>query len=214
MALMLKNGLVYMHIPKTGGNWLTSLLEKNDLVTGAAGHKHATYEALVCTDAGKQAKAAGAAISGYFCVVRNPISWYESWYKYQCHREWRRWGVPGDLLRWHVMAGLNMAAPADFNVFMERVNYQSPGFVSHLYSRYTLGSGALVLKTETIRDDLLNLRRKTGLALPEADILSFPKVGVSPPRPVQWEADLKRLTVTNEITAFRAYGYDTEEALG
>ncbi|MGY6532294.1 hypothetical protein [Glycocaulis sp.] len=213
MALLLSNGLVYMHIPKTGGNWLTTLIERHHLVLSSLGHKHATYEALVGTEAEHAARRAGTAITGFFCVVRNPVSWYESWYKYQCHREWRQWGVVGDLSRWHVMSSLNMDAPTDFNTFIERVNRKSPGFVSQLYSRYTLDSGAFILKTESIRTDFAKLCQSTGLAVPEADVHSLAEIGVSPPKPIEWDPQLKKITVNNEIAAFHSYNYDPEEAL-
>jgi len=40
MALLLRNGAVFLHIPKTGGNWVRGVLEKLDFIEGEIGHKH------------------------------------------------------------------------------------------------------------------------------------------------------------------------------
>jgi len=196
-----------------GQNWLTDLMERQGVVAAKLGHKHSTYEALVGTGVEEVARAAGIDVTGYFCVVRNPISWYESWYKYQCHRDWRQWGMAGNLSRWHVMAGLNMNKPLNFNDFMERVNQQIPGFVTQLFSRYVLGAQSYVLKIETIRVNLVQMCRESGLVLDDQEVLRSPKLGVSPETEVWWDPFVKRVTVESELAAFRAYGYDPDESL-
>jgi hypothetical protein len=47
MALILKNDVLYLHVPKTGGNWLTATLKAEDLIIGSISHKHATYDYVV-----------------------------------------------------------------------------------------------------------------------------------------------------------------------
>ena len=44
MALLLKNNAVFLHIPKTGGTWVRSVLQEFDLVQGPLGHGHSDFE--------------------------------------------------------------------------------------------------------------------------------------------------------------------------
>ena len=41
MAILLKNGVIFLHIPKTGGSWVTAVLEDQGLVKRPIGHIHA-----------------------------------------------------------------------------------------------------------------------------------------------------------------------------
>ena len=89
MALILKNGAVFLHIPKTGGNWVTRILEELDLIDTEVPHKHAD----VCHFFSQWSKQGRGIFGGrlgrdrsqakqdkpfMFCFVRNPLSWYES----------------------------------------------------------------------------------------------------------------------------------------
>ena len=44
MALLLKNNIIYLHIPKTGGTTLRELFKKNNLIKYEIGYKHATLD--------------------------------------------------------------------------------------------------------------------------------------------------------------------------
>ena len=46
MAILLKCGAIFLHIPKTGGNWASNVLEENDLVFANIGGRHAGPEQL------------------------------------------------------------------------------------------------------------------------------------------------------------------------
>ena len=41
MALILKNGAIFLHVPKTGGSWVTAVLKDQGLVKRSIGHIHA-----------------------------------------------------------------------------------------------------------------------------------------------------------------------------
>ncbi|HEY6565230.1 MAG TPA: hypothetical protein VIY86_12070, partial [Pirellulaceae bacterium] len=43
MAVQLKCGAVFLHIPKTGGSWVRSVLQEQALVQRQLGHMHADY---------------------------------------------------------------------------------------------------------------------------------------------------------------------------
>ncbi len=56
MALQLKCGAIFLHIPKTGGSWVTDVLVKQGLVRKQFGHIHADWvRAMVYTDTARAA---------------------------------------------------------------------------------------------------------------------------------------------------------------
>lgn len=207
MAKILKNGLVYLHIPKTGGNWLTEILSAQNLIIDEFGHKHASYDALLAESLAEICERHGLSRLIYFCVVRHPLRWYESWFKYQTSRHWKNWGKAGDLERWHVMSEMNRNKAEDFNAFMALVNKNTPGFVHQLFGSYTNGSNAYVLKNECIAQDFMSLCDQLGLEIDKKAVLAAPPLGVSPEMRISWDKDILQETLENELPAFRRYGY-------
>ncbi|MHA6324813.1 hypothetical protein [Roseivivax sp. CAU 1753] len=215
MALLLRQDLVYLHIPKTGGNWLTKVLEDQGLVVAPVSHKHATYDLI----AGQVRQAKGAFFKRrvlprgpltYVAVVRHPMRWYESWFKYQSSKAFRDWGHPGQAANWHVMSPLNGTRDDDFNTFLDKVTSRAPGFVSGMYAAYCAGSNARVLQNETIRDDLASLNRDLGLGIPDAAIFDTPAHGVSPAMALTWDRAMFDRVARYEASALAAYDYDPE----
>ena len=43
MALLLRNGAVFLHVPKTGGTWVTRVLEQAGLVRSAIATRHSDF---------------------------------------------------------------------------------------------------------------------------------------------------------------------------
>ncbi|SIS57531.1 hypothetical protein SAMN05421759_101516 [Roseivivax lentus] len=218
MALLLKDDIVYLHIPKTGGNWLTKILSDHDLVVASVSHKHATYDLI----AGQVRQAKGGYFRRrvlpkgklrYLAVVRHPMRWYESWFKYQTSKEFRRWGQPGQAANWHVMSPLNEITDDDFNTFLDKITTRAPGFVSGMYAAYCAASGAHILKNETIRDDLAAFNRAAGLGIPETAIFDSPAHGVSPRMTLTWDPALFDRVARLEAAALAAHGY-TDPAAG
>lgn len=120
MALILKSGAVFLHIPKTGGNLVTSVLRESGLVRAQLGHKHADMSRLLVPADGRVSKpvlflemrrimTALRPKPFLFCFVRHPLKWYESWFKYKAQpaRNWRTWGSERELLDWHPAAPLS-----------------------------------------------------------------------------------------------------------
>ena len=47
MALVLRNDVLLLHIPRTGGTWVTDVLHRHRLVIGKIGSdKHSTFDHL------------------------------------------------------------------------------------------------------------------------------------------------------------------------
>jgi len=215
MALVLKNNVLYLHIPKTGGNWLTKMVHDQGLVKGELGHKHATFDYISPRPGALRSMTSSwRHISGsptVLCVVRNPLSWYESWFRYQISREWRDWGQEGNPGRWHVCAALNPCKAPDFMTFMRSVNKQVPGFLTCFLGRYTHGANATVLRNETLAQDFVAFAERVDLPVDRDALLTAGRVGESPKMKLEWDDEVLRETVENERAAFRAYGYELPE---
>jgi len=144
-----------------------------------------------------------------FCFVRNPLSWYESWFKYmkQPSRQWRSWGDEKDPYKWHPNSMLNGLGHCDFSEFVKNVNKNRPGYVTELFSWYTRPQMGFVGKQESLVDDLISVLNVMNLGFDEQLIRDHEKVGVSPESEVIWPAELKIETALLEYAGLARYGY-------
>lgn len=225
MALLLKDGSIFLHIPKTGGNWVTTVLREQNLVRAEFGHKHADLAHLFSRPAkrrlrnlpgwlgmlGARRHWARGGKPFMFCFVRHPLTWYESWFKYmnQAHTNWRNFGDEKSLYDWHPNAVLNGLGSTDFNRFVRNVAARRPGYVTELYGAYTAPAVDFVGKQENLREDLIRVLTRLGLEFDEAFIRSHREVGVSSPQSVEvaWDAELRQQVEKLEYAGLVRYGY-------
>lgn len=222
MALILKGGAVFLHIPKTGGNWVTAVLRECGLVQAHLGHKHADMSRLLAPVDGRTGRPVGyfglrkivVALRPkpfMFCFVRHPLKWYESWFKYMAQpaRNWRAWGSEQDLFDWHPNAALNGCGADDFNQFVRNVAAKRPGYVTELYAGYTQPQLDQVGRQETLRQDLVAVLKRLNLNFDEDFVMNYQPVGVSPEpeRKVEWEPELRARVLGLEQVALLRYGY-------
>ena len=64
--------------------------------------------------------------------MRNPFSWYESWWRYQEERGWPEW-PNRDVCPWHPNEALNGLGSNSFNQFMYKVVNERPGYVTEMF---------------------------------------------------------------------------------
>lgn len=224
MALVLKCGAIFLHIPKTGGSWVRQVLGDCDVIHYELGDKHADMDQVryyAKFRSGKQflqylvrkkvtGKVLRRAEENYytFCFVRHPLDWYESYWKFNSERGWPRWGEERDVMKWHPNAELSGCENEDFNGFVRQVIRHHPGYVTNLYSRYTR-SIDFVGKQENLVQDLSAVLTHLNVKFDEEKLRSRERVNVSrSSEDVQWDSDLRRQVERLEYASIVRYGYD------
>lgn len=234
MTIRLINGAEFLHIPKTGGTWVTSILEKNNLISKQLGHKHADYNhtLLGSTLTGRQHLKEGGRLAkqkifnlvGYvpksnsqsgfrFCFVRHPLSWYESWWKFMKAREWENADIPYSRTNFHPNSILNKHGSDDFNEFVSNVVREKPGYVSELFFAYTKPDISFIGRTENLREDLAYLLDLLSLPYEPVTLEKSAKMNVAKTdaKEIQWDPELKKTVMRLELPALLFFGYLSEK---
>jgi len=194
MALLLNNNMMFIHIPKTGGNWITEVLKINNLINRALPEKHDTPEII-------KSKYPNINPIKKFCFIRNPITWYESWFQYATMKNWRNWGKH----KWHPCKRLNGLGDKAFNKFIENVIKHCPSYLSNLYSLYTKDCD-FVGKQEDLEKDLV---KTLGIELKLID-----KIGVSKKLKIRWNKALKdKIIELEKDILIKYYGFRKPEII-
>lgn len=241
MALLLKDGSVFLHVPKTGGLFVTEVLEGLGLVERRIHHIHADATAVArhvmpfaafCHDVTWQAKAlvplawkkrthrrlrrpeqptnpAARTKTATFCFVRDPMKWYESFWRYMCEHDWFEYGDPMNPLEPHPWARLRGLGSHDFNQFMRGVIRTNPGYVSEMFARYTPPWVSFVGRQETLMDDLVRFLNLRGFSFDEQRLKTWKRTNVSsaPEQGIEWDPDVRMEVERLEYAARRRYGY-------
>jgi hypothetical protein len=231
MAYLLRNGAVFLHIPKTGGTWIKQVLQELDLIQAPLGHQHSDWERSFWHDKlhrdfkvmryifrrvvrSRQAQPRINPNCFKFCFIREPLRWYESYWRFMESLDWnwKSWGDERDPYRWHPCAMVNGLESPDFNTFMHNVNKKRPGFVTEMYGWYVRPGIGFVGKQECLRQDLIKAFSLMNLEVDVSRILSMPRQNESPahiPMP-EWDPALKRATLRFEYAGYLRFGYPVE----
>lgn len=218
MAELLKNGDVFIHVPKSGGNWVRDLLRRQNLWRCRIGYKHSTperindvwrfhrWQFLKHLPTRPDVTPAKLRRAYKFCFVRNPVAWYESWWKFMAG-DWHPWEVG----RWHPQRPIDGCGSDDFNTFVENVLRDHPSYVSEMYAEYARGCD-FVGRTETMADDLESVLGERGISFEPARFSTVARVNVSPKRLglPQWKPEVFRRLVDSERSAIVTFGYEDE----
>ena len=224
MALLLHHDALFLHVPKTGGMWVSAALRDLGAVRCRVATKHSDMERVLnCArrHPGRYVEAvfkAGPAWQRHargafkFCFVRHPLAWYESYWSFTRARGWTVWGVDKrGHPRWHPNAPLDGLGDDDFNRFMRNVLARSPGYVSRMYAWYATPAIDFVGKQEHLVDDLMTALRTIGCAFDERALRARPPVNASARSGVPaWDPVLKSEVASAESAAFERFGYSVE----
>ncbi|MCK4786028.1 MAG: sulfotransferase family 2 domain-containing protein, partial [Desulfobacteraceae bacterium] len=211
MAILLKNGAIFLHIPKTGGNWIAKVLEQARVSHLCFGHKHLDLDEVMRFERYLVAANRWNEPSYQlfrFCFVRHPVHWYESWWRMMQKLGWPDWGTDGSIDDWHPNAVLNGLGHQNFNHFVEKVLRKRPGYVTELYGRYTNSGINFIGRQENLIEDLLKALRECSVTVDEVLIRSIHRVNVSDRAiKVDWDPDLLAEVSKVEYASIRRYGY-------
>lgn len=226
MAVILRSGAVFLHAPKTGGSWVNAVLEDQGLVRTFVKPKHVSayrfqeyarhHPELYLYYSLRHGPRWHAVTRGSFrfFFVRNPLSWYESIWRYMNGRGWEPFPERPTRLStpWHPKTPLYRHASSDFNEFVAGVLRDSPGYVTNLYNYYDAIPADFVGRQERLADDLVRVLTQLGERFDEDRIRSFPRINESGrSERVVWDPALRRLAERVEHAALARYGYLADE---
>lgn len=222
MPLQLKSGAIFLHVPKTGGQWVHHVLQEQGLIHRQFGYAHADlnrsrYLAGCEHLQPRLSRSIGRWVKDrlpsrerdpwFFCFVRHPLKWYESWFRYRRGKQ----HLPRTVLSWHPHAILKGTVTGDFNEFLTNAVACRPGFVSELYASFATPGVQFIGRQENLVDDLVHVLRRLNENFDEDFLRNYRKVNESHVSrdAVSWRPDLRRLLTRLELPALAHYGYLT-----
>ena len=213
MATLLKCGALFLHVPKTGGNWVSDVLEAHDLVFAHVGGKHAALPQLaplLCLlDTPQRYDRANRPLFT-FCFVRHPLRWYESWYRMNVALGWPDWATDDEA--WNPSVELNGLRAESFNGFVEKVLRWRKGFLTGLYDYYARDAH-FVGRQENLVHNLIAIFHFLKIPMDGGRIATHDPVNVSAPVDIGLDLSLRNELEASERDAFERYGYPTSTAL-
>ncbi|HXE81267.1 MAG TPA: sulfotransferase family 2 domain-containing protein [Vicinamibacterales bacterium] len=227
MAVILRSGAVFLHVPKTGGSWVNAVLADQGLIRTYVKPKHVSacrfreyarhhpeLYVYYCLKHGPRWHARTRGTFRFF-FVRHPLAWYESIWKYMSGRRWRPFPErPSPFSSpWHPKSTLYRHASDDFNEFMTRVLDDQPGYVTNLYHYYDAIPADFVGHQEHLADDLIEVLKRLNEKFDEERIRRFPRINESGRvRPPSWAPEVRARAEALEYAALVKYGYVRERA--
>jgi hypothetical protein len=210
LAQLLRGGAVFLHVPKAGGTWVTDVLKRQGLIRRRFAHEHAGIDlAMIWLSRHRWLNTPPY----IFCFVRNPLSWYESFFAFMSDPkiDWREWGssASGPARGWHPNYMLNGCCSSDFNTFVRNVIRKRPGYVTEFFGWYAKPPIAFVGKQENLADDLIAALRGCKAEFDEDAIRRSAPLNVSAgAHAIEWDPALRKEVIQLEFASFLRYGYE------
>jgi len=192
----------FVHIPKTGGNFVRLCLAENDLELREANEGP---DGRTPTQAHQSHRALAAYPDLFsYSFVRNPYQWYRSAFCYRQQRGWPQHGRGMDL---------DACKSDSFAEFVFGACEAFPGFLTQLYEQM-IGNPIAVDylgRTETLREDLCEALTLAGEAFDVASIMDRTKSNTAGALgkfdEVILTTEIKERIYDSENTSFDRYGY-------
>ncbi len=228
MSALLYQNAIFLHIPKTGGSFVRQVLLATRSLRFDYSHEHADMERTINCRGHYPANflrsswRLGKNIDTHarqcfkFCFVRNPFSWYESFWRFMEDHQWRKFsahrkknplGIRVD--PWSPFEILENLPHSNFNTFMEAVIHTHPGFLTRLFGSYTDPLHIdYVGRQECLADDLKCIFEILQIPLDSSLLTSIDRTNASRTPLPRWDKDIQDLLYQLEYAIFYQYGYD------
>lgn len=162
MAFRLKTGDVFLHLPRTGGTFITSVLRKLNLIEESVGRKH-DCPGVVAMDMSVR----------HFVFIREPYTLMRSTYSWLEGNVWGPWPKEkGDGRWWHPWNEITRHSANhrdSFEQWLRWVMCERTGYVTRLYSKFAnWPCTKFVGRTEWLEDDLLVMLGMLGVRRADA----------------------------------------------
>lgn len=204
MAILLKdNKALFLHIPKTGGTWITNILDRCKLRGELLkGHRHSDFYRTF-----KQHNLPKDIFT--FCFVRHPIEWYKSWFRYMSQFDDNyTFGDENDIIKkWHPNSMLNGLDRSTFESFIIGILKKRPGYVTEFFSWYTPLQINFIGKQENLREGLIKVLKILKYDFDEEFIRNRSKINTSPEMELQLDNKIYNLLYKSEHAGLMRYGY-------
>ena len=180
----------FLHVPKTGGNWVAAVLSELFPAAQRMPKIHTTRKSAPRPDLPT------------FAFVRHPLTWYQSYFSYKCRKGWDPRNEWDDRVRSESFAG-----------FVEAALTETPAYYSRLLRRYVGRSGDeidFIGKFEFLVDDLIQALELAGEQFDADQIRSTPPVNQSDytQHPTVYTEALRRHVLNVESEAIQRFYAD------
>lgn len=210
MAYLLRRS-IFIHTPKTAGQWVAAALDNAGLLTGNLGPIHASPDEI-------EQEAGFRSDLFQFTFVRHPLSWYRSMWAHRVDEEWEPidaldWFTPRWIAHWATFTDSCQAA--DFHDYIYKCAQTFPnGFVSALFDDYTKGCH-FVGKQEHLISDLCAALVQAGEEFEKTKLLSTKPRNVRGQKPSRqrdglYTKELIELVLKLESRAIDRFGYQED----
>jgi hypothetical protein len=169
VATFFTQGLLFLHVPKTGGTWFTRAAEHAGVATAQpAATPGAPAAVRDHADLTQMSAEAADRVTGAF--VRHPLDWWRSYWGYRMRDGWT--DDPLD----------SATASDDFDEFVRAVIERFPGYASATFARYLAAPGRradFVGRFENLVDDACAMLRLAGEPFDERRLRGHPPENVN-----------------------------------
>lgn len=165
MAVLIENKILFLHIPRTGGEWFISAIKNAGVNFEIVGNKHDNIfvnKDLYFLLENKNIKT--------ITFIRHPAEWYKAYWelKNKANGLMGSWNLFETNAIWHPTWKIdNECYAKNFNDFIEKCIENLPSFVSYLYDFYTttppVKNVDYIIFTSEIEDQIPNIFKENNI---------------------------------------------------